>query len=259
MPSYSFKMPRLYLDAALSVGTELELDKQAANYLVNVMRLDQGAAVLVFNGHEGEWRADLIETSKRKARLLIMEATRAQTPPSTIDYLFAPLKHARLDYMVQKAVEMGVGRLRPVLTEHTQVTRVNTERMAANVIEACEQCGVLSVPSVEAPDKFDRVLANWAAEAPEKPLLFCDERADGLNAVAALNALKSQGAGPFPKPLALGLLIGPEGGFSPREREHLKAHAFVHILPLGPRILRADTAGVAALAVVQAVLGDWQG
>ena len=174
---------------------------------------------------------------------------RAQTPPSDLDYLFAPLKHARLDYMVEKAVEMGVGRLRPVLTRHGQVTRLNRDRVEANAIEAAEQCGILSIPAIDEPTRLDRILDGWQAGEGTRRIIFCDESEEGRDPLATLAALT-------PSPLAV--LIGPEGGFAGDERKHLRALPFVTAIPLGPRILRADTAAVAALALVQATLGDWR-
>jgi 16S rRNA (uracil1498-N3)-methyltransferase len=171
---------------------------------------------------------------------------REQTAAPDLHYLFAPLKQARLDYMVQKAVEMGVGRLRPVLTQHTQVSRVNLERMEANAIEAAEQCGILSIPAIEPPVKLSEALENWDAS---RRLIFCDEGASLSDPAQAL--MKAD-----PGPAAL--LIGPEGGFSPAERAKLLALPFVTQLSLGPRILRADTAAVAALALMQTFIGDWR-
>ena len=171
---------------------------------------------------------------------------REQTPLPDLHYLFAPLKHARLDYMVQKAVEMGAGRLSPVLTEFTQVGRVNLDRMRANVIEAAEQCGVLALPEIDPPKKLAAALADWDAE---RRLIFCDEAAPTANPA---DALKDLPRGPA------ALLIGPEGGFSERERADLLARPYVTALSLGPRILRADTAAVAAMALVQSFIGDWR-
>jgi len=200
----------------------------------------------VFNGRDGEWRAALHDTGRRAVALRVESQTRPQTEPGKLGYAFAPLKHARLDYMVQKAVEMGAASLAPVITRHTQVARVNLERMRANVIEAAGQCGVLSIPPVHEPQPFDRWLA---ALAPDNTLVFCDEEAEIADPVEALRRAPDA-------PVAL--LIGPEGGFEEAERRSLLARAGVVRLSLGPRILRADTAVVAALAVVQAVLGDWR-
>jgi 16S rRNA (uracil1498-N3)-methyltransferase len=251
MPRYDFRLPRLYIDAPLAAGARLTLDAAQANYLKNVMRLKAGDGVLVFNGRDGEWRASLADAGKRSAALAVSEQTRTQTQPTDLHYLFAPLKHARLDYMVQKAVEMGASRLQPVTTQHAQVGRINLERMRANAIEAAEQCGVLSIPEIAEPVPFDRMIA---AREPTRVLVFCDEAADVRDPVAALAALRRQ-----PGPVPLAVLIGPEGGFAEHERAALVGLPNVIRLALGPRILRADTAAVAALALVGAVLGDWRG
>jgi 16S rRNA (uracil1498-N3)-methyltransferase len=249
MPRYDFRSPRLFIDAPLAAGVQIALDAAQANYLKNVLRLKAGDAVLVFNGREGEWGAHLADTGKRSVALAVGEQTRPQTPSTDLHYLFAPLKHARLDYMVQKAVEMGAARLQPVLTQHAQATRVNLERMRANAIEAAEQCGILGIPDIAEPVSFERVLAT---REPARVLVFCDEDAELRDPVAALQAARTAGARP---PLAV--LIGPEGGFAEHERAALLALPNVIRLALGPRILRADTAAVAALALVGSVLGDW--
>jgi 16S rRNA (uracil1498-N3)-methyltransferase len=249
MPRYDFHSPRLYIDAPLDPGQRLALDAGQTNYLRNVLRFKPGDAVLVFNGRDGEWRAALADGGKRSAALIVGDQTRAQTPATDLHYLFAPLKHARLDYMVQKAVEMGASRLQPVLTQHAQAMRVNLERMRANAIEAAEQCGILTMPDIAAPLAFDRMLAE---REPDRLLVFCDEDADVRDPVAALSAVR-RGA----KPPPLAVLIGPEGGFADHERSALVASPNVVRIALGPRILRADTAAVAALALVGSVLGDW--
>ncbi len=247
MAGYDFKSPRLYVDARLAPGAGVVLDRAQAHYLTHVLRLKAGQPVLVFNGCDGEWSASLAEGAKRAVTLAVAAQTRPQTRPLDLHYLFAPLKSARLDYMVQKAVEMGVSRLQPVLTRHGQVTRVNLERMRANAVEAAEQCGILSLPEIAAPVALDHLIAQ---RDPARWLAFCDEDAEAANPVAALAAVPQQA------PLAV--LIGPEGGFAEEERAALLKLPNVARLSLGPRILRADTAAVAALAVVQAVLGDWR-
>lgn len=250
MPRYDFRSPRIRVDSALFAGTSLALDAAQANYLGNVLRLGAGAPVLVFNGRDGEWRARLESGGKRRLSLVVGEQTRAQTGPTDLHYLFAPLKHARLDYMVQKAVEMGASRLQPVLTRHAQAARVNLDRMRANAVEAAEQCGILTLPEIREPAPFDRVLAERDGS---RLLVFCDEAAEVLDPVAALAAhRRPHGATP------VDVLIGPEGGFADDERQALAALPKVVRLSLGPRILRADTAAVAALALVGAVLGDWR-
>jgi 16S rRNA (uracil1498-N3)-methyltransferase len=251
MPRYEFRSPRLYVEGALAPQASLTLDSAQANYLRNVLRLDPGEEVLVFNGRDGEWRAALAATGRRAASLTVTDRVRAQTPAADLHYLFAPLKHARLDYMVQKAVEMGASRLQGVLMQHGQVGRINLERMRANAIEAAEQCGILTLPEIMEPVPFDRMLAEREAS---RLLVFCDEDAEVKDPVAALAAARV-GHGNAP-PLAV--LLGPEGGFSDAERGALLKLPNVVRLALGPRILRADTAAVAALALVQSVLGDWR-
>ena len=245
MPAHDFRSPRLYIDAPLSGAGEVALNRDQGNYLLNVLRLKGGDELLLFNGRDGEWRARLAGQGKRALTAELGERVRAQPPPADLHFLFAPLKHARLDYLVQKAVEMGVSRLQPVLTRHTQVARVNLDRMRANVIEAAQQCGILSLPVVEEPAPLAQAVAD-----PSRLLVFCDERADVQDPVAALRAA--------PARLPVSVLIGPEGGFAEDERLALGKRANVARIALGPRILRADTAAVAALALVQAVLGDWR-
>ncbi|MCB1547438.1 MAG: 16S rRNA (uracil(1498)-N(3))-methyltransferase [Hyphomicrobiaceae bacterium] len=243
---FDFRAQRLFVDAELTAGGTLSPTSAQVNYLRNVLRLAAGAEIIVFNGRDGEWSARLHEAGRRAISLEVVRQLRRQESGPDIDYLFAPLKRARLDYMVQKAAEMGVRRLRPVLTRHTIADRVNLERMQANVVEAAEQCGILHLPEIVAPVRLERALAEWR---PERRLVFCDEGAEIASPVAALSTLA-------PGPVAV--LIGPEGGFAAEERDALLAHAFVMRISLGPRILRADTAAVAALTLVNAVVGDWR-
>jgi 16S rRNA (uracil1498-N3)-methyltransferase len=245
MAIHDFTSERLFVEAPLAEGASVACSPEQVNYLINVLRMKPGAALLVFNGRDGEWRARLDQVSKRVVVLMAEAQTRPQSDGPDIDYLFAPLKHARLDYMVQKATEMGVRRLRPVLTRRTIAERVNLDRMRSNAIEAAEQCGVLRVPEVLEPVKLAAVLEAWDAE---RVLIFCDEGAVVANPMVALGAVER---GP------LGVLIGPEGGFADDERDAIRGRPYTRAISLGPRILRADTAAVAALAVVNAVLGDW--
>ena len=248
MPQHDFRSQRLFVDAPLAQGASVPLERDQANYLGNVLRLGSGARVLAFNGRDGEWQAE-IAGRKRPESLTIVRQTRAQDHLGDVTYVFALLKHARLDYVVQKAVEMGAAKLQPVTTRFTQVSRVNLERMSANVIEAAEQCGILSLAAVAAPIALERYLGERDAR---RLLVFCDEAAEIADPLAALKAAKADGAG-------IDVLIGPEGGFAEEEREALQRQPHTLRLCLGPRILRADTAGVAALALVQAALGDWAG
>jgi 16S rRNA (uracil1498-N3)-methyltransferase len=249
MPELDFRSPRLFVDAALAAGTSVALDRDQGNYLGNVLRLTAGATVLVFNGRDGEWQA-AIAGRKRPDRLDILVRARAQDHLPDLSCVFAPLKHARLDYMVQKAVEMGAATLQPVLTRFTQVSRVNTDRMRANVVEAAEQCGILTLARVEEPVALERWLSQRSGQ---RLLVFCDEAAEIADPIAALaNAGKAGLDG-------IDVLIGPEGGFADPERADLLGQPRLVRLALGPRILRADTAAVAALSLVQSALGDWAG
>ncbi|MGA2043785.1 MAG: 16S rRNA (uracil(1498)-N(3))-methyltransferase [Roseiarcus sp.] len=247
MARYDFSSPRLFVEADLAEGQTIALAPDQSNYLVAVLRLREGAGVLVFNGRDGEYAARLAAPTRKGARLVIAARERAQEFAPDLDYLFAPLKHARLDYVAQKAVEMGARRLRPVLTRRTQATRVNLERLRANAREAAEQCGVVWLPEILAEAPLDKVLEQWPAQ---RLLIFCDEDAPCANPIAALAGRQA--------PQGAGLLIGPEGGFEEAERAAILRAPNVLRLSLGPRILRADTAAVAALALIQAQLGDWR-
>jgi 16S rRNA (uracil1498-N3)-methyltransferase len=246
MPQYDFTSPRLFIDAGLAAGETVALERNQSNYLGNVLRLTAGGTILVFNGRDGEWQA-AIAGRKRPDSLHILAQTRPQDRLPDLTYVFAPLKHARLDYMVQKAVEMGASKLQPVLTRFTQVARVNGERMRANVIEAAEQCGILSIAAVDEPIPLDRYLGQRDGQ---RLLVFCDEAAEVADPWQALQSERAALGG-------IDLLIGPEGGFAEEERALLLRQQRILRLALGPRILRADTAAVAALALVQAALGDW--
>jgi len=248
MPQHDFRKPRLFVEAALAAGESVPLAREQSNYLGNVLRLSAGETVLAFNGRDGEWIAS-IAGRKRPDSLEIMTQTRPQDRLPDLAYIFAPLKHARLDYMVQKAIEMGASSLQPVLTRFTQVSRVNSERMRANVIEAAEQCGILGVADVAVPVPLDRYLSQRQAQ---RLLVFCDEAAETTNPLRALQSDLTVANG-------IDVLIGPEGGFAEEERALLLRQPRTLRLSLGPRILRADTAAVAALALVQAALGDWTG
>ncbi|WP_314960042.1 16S rRNA (uracil(1498)-N(3))-methyltransferase [Bradyrhizobium cosmicum] len=248
MPSHDFRAPRLFVDAPLAQDARVELDRDQSNYLGNVLRLAAGAEVLAFNGRDGEWQA-AIAGRKRPDGLVILQQARPQDRLPDLTYVFAPLKHARLDYMVQKAIEMGAAALQPVLTRFTQASRVNTERMRANVVEAAEQCGILSIATVAEPVPLERYLSQRPAS---RLLIFCDEAAEVQNPVQSLQDAREAEQG-------IDVLIGPEGGFADEERALLLRQPKILRLALGPRIMRADTAAVAALALVQAVLGDWGG
>ena len=241
----NFRMQRLFIDQKLALGLSHEAASDHFNYLINVLRMAEGDEVLVFNGVDGEWRARLLLPTRKKLLIEPIEQTRPQSPLPDLHYLFAPLKVGRLDYLVQKAVEMGAGLLQPVMTQHVQGKITSLERLQANVVEAAEQCGVLAVPAVAAPVKLKDLLGTWPHD---RRIIFCDEGEESQNPLPILNSIPER---------KLALLIGPEGGFSEEERVLLRSLDFVTAIPLGPRILRADTAAVAALALVQASIGDW--
>ncbi len=242
----NFRLQRLFVDAPLSADSLYEVSSEQFNYLANVLRLEAGAKVLVFNGRDGEWLAEITFPSRKKIVLQPIEQTRQQPETSDLHYLFAPLKVGRLDYLVQKAVEMGAGTMQPVMTQHVQGKITNLDRLRANVTEAAEQCGVLSIPEVCEPRKLADILERWSED---RRIIFCDEGDEGQNPLPILAKVKEK---------KLALLVGPEGGFSEEERSLLRSLPYVTAIPLGPRILRADTAAVAALAVIQAAIGDWK-
>jgi 16S rRNA (uracil1498-N3)-methyltransferase len=242
----NFRLQRLFVDTPLSSDTKHEVSSEQFNYLANVLRLEAGAKVLLFNGRDGEWLAEVNFPSRKKIVLEPVEQTRPQPEASDLHYLFAPLKVGRLDYLVQKAVEMGAGVLQPVMTQHVQGKITNLDRLRANVAEAAEQCGILSIPEVAEPRKLPDLLERWPAD---RRIIFCDESDEGQNPLPVLARVSER---------KLALLVGPEGGFSEDERTLLRSLPFVTAIPLGPRILRADTAAVAALAVIQAAIGDWR-
>lgn len=241
----NYRMQRLFVEDALSAGQAFEAAKEHFHYLTNVLRMTDGDAVLLFNGRDGEWRADLSLPTRKRLLLTPTEQTRPQPTPCDLHYLFAPLKVGRLDYLVQKAVEMGAGVLQPVMTQHVQGKITSIERLQANAVEAAEQCGILAIPQVVAPRKLDDLLSDWPRE---RRIVFCDEGHGSQNPLPVLQKIEER---------KLALLVGPEGGFSDDERALLRGLDFVTPIPLGPRILRADTAAVAAMAVIQAAIGDW--
>jgi len=256
MARYDFRSPRLFIAAPLGAGLTVTPNAAQIHYLAGVLRMTPGGSVLVFNGADGEWKASLAGGAKRNTVLLVETKTRPQPETGNLHYLFSPLKRARLDYMVQKAVEMGVSQLHPVIMRHTQAERVNLDRMRANAIEAAEQCGILAIPQIAAPLDFASAIA---ALGPACHLVFCDEDAPSGDPVAALRAdLGMDLRAAHGNSAELAVLIGPEGGFGEEERATLLRRPRTSRIALGPRILRADTAAVAALAVVQTAAGDWR-
>jgi len=234
---------RLYVEHPLGQGQSVALSREQAHYLFGVMRLSIGHAVLLFNGADGEWRAEIAEASKRGGLLRADEQTRPQQNPPDLWLLFAPIKKARTDFIVEKATEMGAARICPVQTAFTNSERIRQDRLQAHAIEAAEQCGGTFVPEVAALQKLSARLTDWPED---RQLMFCDETLAG--------ATETLGAAPGGK---WAILIGPEGGFSDAERTQLHALPQAHAVSLGPRILRADTAAVAAMTVWQQALGDW--
>lgn len=245
-PRIDFRSQRIFVEHALHTGVDATLSHEHAHHLLTVLRMESGTQLLAFNGRDGEWRVELERTSKRAGSIRVLGQTRAQTPHNDLTFLFAPIKKDRLDWLVQKAVEMGAGTIGPVITAHTQSSKLRENKLAANIIDAAQQCGVLAVPKLEPVRSLEAMLADWD---DTRHLIFCDEHSEVRNPSEALEPLRD-------KPLAL--LIGPEGGFSEIERDQLLGLPFVTSIALGPRILRADTAAVAALAAVQVAIGDWR-
>jgi 16S rRNA (uracil1498-N3)-methyltransferase len=234
---------RLYVDQPLGDGQAARLSPDQAHYLTGVMRLTAGAAILLFNGRDGEWLATLAEASKRGAVAVCAAQTRPLRLPPDLWLLFAPIKKARTDFIVEKAVELGAARILPVQTRHTNSERIRQDRLQAHAVEAAEQCGATYVPEVADLQPLDKLLSKWPED---RRLYWCDEAAIGQPATLASTT------GPA------AILIGPEGGFSSDEAAKLRAWPNVTLLSLGPRILRADTAAVAALTLWQATCGDWR-
>lgn len=237
---------RLYVECDLAPGAEARLGRDQAHYLGAVMRLGPGAEAALFNGRDGEWRATIAAIGKREAALTVAERLREQSEPPDLHLLFAPIKKARTDFIAEKAAELGARAIRPVFTRHTNSERVNEDRLRAHGVEAAEQCGRLTVPEVLPTARLDALLDGWD---PARRIMFCDEKAPPGGAMAAL---REAGPGPW------AALIGPEGGFAPEEQARLHAAPFALPVSLGPRVLRADTAAVAAMTVWQAALGDWR-
>jgi 16S rRNA (uracil1498-N3)-methyltransferase len=235
-------MIRLYVTEPLAHGAAFAPDKDQAHYLLHVMRLAAGEELLLFNGRDGEWRARVTEASRRACRITVEEQTRPQETPPDLELLAALVKRSRVETIVEKAAELGARRVRLLVTRRTNADHTNVVRLQAIAAEASEQTGRLDVPEVVAPERLDRVLDGWDAA---RRLMFCDEGGD------ARPILELDQRGPW------AILIGPEGGFAPEERARLRSEPFVTPVTLGPRILRADTAAIAALTLWQARLGDW--
>jgi 16S rRNA (uracil1498-N3)-methyltransferase len=244
------RQARLFVDAALGESVVVELDADRAHYLRNVLRLEAGEAVSLFNGRDGEWRATIEVAGKRHARLLVGKQVREQQAEPDLWLAFAPIKRARIDFIAEKATELGVSALLPVFTRYTAMTRVNVERLRANALEAAEQTERLSVPEVREPVTLEKLLQDWPRE---RRLLMADESGGGKPIGIALGGID---AAARRSPWAI--LVGPEGGFHRDELDLLRNLDFVTAVGLGPRILRADTAALAALSCWQALAGDWE-
>lgn len=238
-------MIRLFIPHDLATGAELALDPGQSRYLAAVMRLGPGDELLLFNGRDGEWRARVSAVTKRAVAVRAVSLERSQAGGPDLDLIVALVKRARIETIVEKAAELGAARVRLVVTERTNADKARVERLTAIATEAAEQTGRLDVPQVFEPVKLEKLLAAWE---PARRLLFCDEAGD---AKPVPDALKAQARGPW------AVLIGPEGGFSPKERERLSGLPYAVPASLGPRILRADTAAISALTLWQASLGDW--
>jgi 16S rRNA (uracil1498-N3)-methyltransferase len=237
---------RLYRTDGLAAGASILLTDSQAHYLRTVLRLEPGATLALFNGRDGEWAARIDGFAKRGGTLTLLERRRPQEPDPDLWLLFAPLKRARTDFLVEKATELGVSHLCPVVTRRTVAERVNLERLRAHAIEAAEQTERLSVPILGEPAPLDHVIARWPAG---RRLLLCDESGSAPPIAAALQQSRAE---------AWAVLVGPEGGFAETELDALRKLSFVSPVGLGPRVLRADTAALAALAVLQALAGDWR-
>jgi 16S rRNA (uracil1498-N3)-methyltransferase len=236
---------RLYVDAPMGKGQSLSLSKDQAHYITGVMRQKIGAKVALFNGRDGEWLSELVEAGKRRAVLICNEQTKPQQNPADIRLYFAPIKKVRTDFIVEKAAELGVAMICPVQTDFTNSERIRQDRLQVHAVEAAEQCGGTFVPPVQALQKLGAVLAQWPSD---RKLLFCDETLVD-EATQGLDGAKGE---------KWAILIGPEGGFSDAEIAHLRKMDETRSISLGPRVLRADTAAVAALTLWQNTLGDWR-
>jgi 16S rRNA (uracil1498-N3)-methyltransferase len=257
-------MIRLFIRDDLGPGREIALDEGQSRYLSTVMRLSPGDMLLVFNGRDGEWRAAVASVGKRAVTLEAHEQVRPQAAGPDLDLVIALVKRARLETIVEKAAELGAARVRLVITERTNADHTRVDRLQAIAVEAAEQTGRLDVPQVLEPVKLERLIADWA---PPRRLLFCDEAGDAKPVLEAISpspcgegagggVLGAAAAEPAATPWTI--LIGPEGGFSPKERQMLRSLPYATAATLGPRILRADTAAISALTLWQAALGDWR-
>lgn len=249
MPRTHKNLPRIFVNAELVEGSDVTLDRDQMHHLVHVLRRGEEDECVLFNGRQGAFRSRIVEVRKKFTRLELIARIAEQPAAPGLWFGFAPLKTGRLDYLVQKATEMGVGTLQPVRTAYTQQTRLRVEKMVAHTVEAAQQCEVLNLPELAEEISIDQLLDQWADAHGDRQLVFADEELASASPVESLMRLGGR---------RIGLLIGPEGGFSDAEREKLRLCTFVHPISLGPRVLRADTAAVAALGLIQATIGDWR-
>ena len=245
MPRLYKNLTRIFVENNLKINTEIELAKEPSNHLINVLRKKTGDEIIIFNGVNGAWLANIITAKKNKTTIMVVKQIAEQPPSSDIWYGFAPLKKARLDYMIQKATEMGVAYIQPVFTQYTQVNKLKTDKLKTYMLEAAQQCEILSLPEIEPSIKLKDLLENWQKTHGERVLILADETKKPTSPITILETLKDK---------KLGLLIGPEGGFSDEELKLLHKQNFVVPISLGKNILRADTAAVAALAFIQAII-----
>ncbi len=239
------KYPRLYIDAAISANVPLPLNTEQWHYLRNVMRLNDGDNIMIFNGHDGEWFGCLIFETKKRLLISPIKQTKPQPPKPQLVYAFAPLKKGRIDYMVQKATELGTGILQPIITDYTVNHKIKPQKLIANAIEAAEQCTMLNIPTINPIIKFTDFIDSFSQT---HKIIFCDEKQASSSPINIISTLKGN---------KICVLIGPEGGFSPSEREQLYSAKNTIPISLGSRIMRADTAAISALTLVQATIGDW--
>ncbi len=245
MPRTNKNLIRVFVSNSLQQDALIDLERNKANHLINVLRKKTGDELIVFNGIDGAWLVRIESTSKKSASLSLLKQIARQPKPSDIYYGFAPLKKARLDYMMQKATEMGAGIIQPIITQYTQNPKINIDKIKANVIEAAQQCEVLNLPKIEQAVRLKNLVENWQEIHGERKLILADESKQAASPIKTLESLRGQ---------KIGLLIGPEGGFSDEELSLLHSKDFIVPISLGERILRADTAAVAALALIQAVI-----
>lgn len=249
MPRTHATLKRLFVEGPLEAAGRVPLGREPSLYLTSVLRMGAGDEVVLFNGRDGAWLGRIEGDTKKSVIVSLADQIAPQPVRPDLWYGFAPLKAARLDYVIQKATEMGATTIQPVITRFTQVTRIRTDRMRANAIEAAEQCEVLTVPEIRDEIALSRLLDSWPAAQGDRVLIVADEAEASMSPLERVRQLDGR---------RVGLLVGPEGGFADDERAALRGRDFVVPISLGPRILRADTAAVAALAVIQACIGDWR-